>query len=50
MKVESSTLIPNGTAYAIDKDTAGIMLLRRDVMVEDWSDPMTELKRLFGSA
>ena len=40
MKVESSTLVPNGTAYAIDKDIAGIMLLRRDVMVEDWSDPM----------
>jgi hypothetical protein len=38
MKVETSTLVPNGTAYAIDKDIAGIMLLRRDVMVEDWSD------------
>ena len=30
MKVESSTLVPKGTAYAIDKDIAGIMLLRRD--------------------
>ena len=42
MKVESSTLVPNGTAYAIDKDIAGIMLLRRDVTVEDWSDPMAD--------
>jgi len=40
MKVQSSTLVPNGTAYAIDQDIAGIMLLRRDVKVEDWSDPM----------
>ncbi len=42
MKVESSTLVPKGTAYAIDKDIAGIMLLRRDVTVEDWSDPMAD--------
>jgi hypothetical protein len=39
MKVESNTIVPNGTAYAIYKGTAGIMLLRRDVTVEDWSDP-----------
>lgn len=39
MKVESSTLVPKGTAYAIDKDIAGTMLIRRDVTVEDWSDP-----------
>ena len=38
MKVQSSTLVPNGTAYAIDKFIAGIMLIRRDVTVEDWSD------------
>ena len=38
MKVHSSTLVPNGTAYAIDKFIAGIMLIRRDVTVEDWSD------------
>ena len=37
MKVESSTLVPKGTAYAIHKDIAGTMLIRRDVMVEDWS-------------
>ena len=42
MKVESSTLVPNGTAYAIDKDIAGIMLLRRDVKLEDWSDPKAD--------
>jgi hypothetical protein len=38
MNVFSSTLVPNGTAYAIDKLVAGIMLIRRDVTVEDWSD------------
>ena len=35
MKVESSTLVPKGTAYAIDKFIAGIMLVRRDVTLED---------------
>lgn len=39
MNVQSSTLVPNGTAYAIDARVAGIMLIRRDVTVEDWSDP-----------
>ena len=39
MEVQSSTLVPNGTAYAIDVRVAGIMLIRRDVTVEDWSDP-----------
>ena len=40
MKVETSTLVPNGTAYAIDDRVAGMMLIRRDVTVEDWSDPI----------
>ena len=40
MKVETSTLVPNGTAYAIDTRVSGMMLIRRDVTVEDWSDPM----------
>jgi len=40
MKVETSTLVPNGTAYAIDGRVAGMMLIRRDVTVEDWSDPV----------
>jgi HK97 family phage major capsid protein len=40
MNVQSSTLVPNGTAYAIDARVAGIMLIRRDVTVEDWSDPV----------
>jgi hypothetical protein len=39
MDVESSTLVPKGTAYALDKDIAGTMLIRRDVNVEDWSNP-----------
>lgn len=39
MKVQTSTLVPIGTAYAIDTIIAGIMLIRRDVTVEDWSDP-----------
>jgi hypothetical protein len=40
MNVQSSTLVPNGTAYAIDARIAGIMLIRRDITVEDWSDPV----------
>ena len=40
MKVQASTLVPNGTAYAIDTRLAAIMLIRRDIMVEDWSDPL----------
>ena len=39
MKVETSTLVPNGAAYAIDTRVAGIMLIRRDMTVEDWSNP-----------
>lgn len=38
MKVQSSTLVPNGTAYAVDTRVSGIMLIRRDVTTEDWSD------------
>ena len=38
MKVQASTLVPNGTAYAIDTRVAAVMLLRRDVTVEDWED------------
>lgn len=38
MKVYSSTLVPNGTAYAIDTRVAAVMLIRRDVMIEDWVD------------
>src|SRR3972149_1497480 len=39
-KVETSTVVPNGTANAIDARVAGMMLIRRDVTVEDWSDPI----------
>ncbi len=38
MKVQSTTLVPNGTAYAIDTRIAAVMLLRRDITVEDWID------------
>jgi HK97 family phage major capsid protein len=38
MRVQSSTLVPNGTMYAIDTRVASVMLLRRDVTVEDWED------------
>ena len=41
MKVLASTLVSNGTAYAIDTCVAAVMLLRRDVTVEDWEDPKT---------
>lgn len=43
MKVETSTLAPNGTAYAIDTRVAGAILIRRDVTLEDWSDPIANL-------
>ena len=39
MRVQASTLVPNGTAYAIDTRVAAVMLLRRDVTVEDWQEP-----------
>jgi ABC-type molybdate transport system substrate-binding protein len=39
---EPAVLVPNGTAYAIDQATAGIMLIRREVTVENWSDPMAD--------
>ena len=42
MDVQSSTLGPNGTAYAIDPLIAGVMLIRRDVTVEDRSEPKTD--------
>jgi HK97 family phage major capsid protein len=38
MRVQASTLVPNGTAYAIDTRIASAMLLRRDITVEDWED------------
>jgi HK97 family phage major capsid protein len=38
MRVVGSTLVPNGTAFAIDTRVAAIVLLRRDVTVEDWED------------
>ena len=38
MKVQSTTLVPNGTAYAIDTRIAAVMLLRRDITIEDWVD------------
>ena len=43
MRVYSSTLVPNATAYAIDTSHAGVMLIRRDVTVEEWSDPKADL-------
>jgi hypothetical protein len=33
---------PNETAYAIDPQTANIMLLRRNITLEDWSDPRND--------
>ncbi len=38
MRVQASTLVPNGTAYALDSRVASVMLLRRDITVEDWED------------
>jgi hypothetical protein len=41
MRIHATTLIPNGTAFAIDTRVAGVMLLRRDATVEDWEDVKT---------
>lgn len=41
MKVQASTLVPNGTAYAVDARVAAVMLLRRDVTIEDWEEAKT---------
>jgi hypothetical protein len=41
MKVQVSTEITNGIAYAIDTRIASVMLLRRDLTVEDWYDAKT---------
>jgi len=41
MSVQPSTLVTNTTAYAIDSKIAAVMLLRRDVTVEDWVDVKT---------
>ena len=38
MKVQASTLVPNGTAYSIDARVAAVTFVCRDVMVEVWSD------------
>lgn len=38
MRVQASTLVPNGVAYALDTRVASVMLLRRDITVEDWED------------
>ncbi|MBN1244787.1 hypothetical protein JXA31_04260 [Candidatus Bathyarchaeota archaeon] len=38
MRVQASTLVPNGVAYALDTRIASVMLLRRDITVEDWED------------
>jgi len=38
MNVRASTLVPNGVAFAIDTRVAAVMLLRRDLTIEDWQD------------
>jgi HK97 family phage major capsid protein len=38
MKIVSSPLVTNGVALAIDTRIASVMLLRRDIGVEDWED------------
>ncbi|MCW4006166.1 MAG: phage major capsid protein [Candidatus Bathyarchaeota archaeon] len=38
MQIHASNLVPNGTAYVVDTRVAAVMLLRRDITVEDWED------------
>jgi len=39
VNVQASTLVPNGTAYAIGTRVAAVMLIRGDVMIDCLSDP-----------
>ena len=41
MKVQPCNEITNGVAYAVDTRVASVMLLRRDLTVEDWYDAKT---------
>jgi HK97 family phage major capsid protein len=41
MQVQVSTEVPNGTAYATDTRVGSVMLVRRDLTVEDWYDAKT---------
>jgi hypothetical protein len=38
MDVLPSSLVTNGTAYMVDTRVAAVMLLRRDITIEDWVD------------
>lgn len=38
LSVASDNSVPEGTAYAIDTHVASVMLIRRDVTVDEWSD------------
>jgi hypothetical protein len=49
MKVQVSNEITNGVAYAIDTRIASVMLLRRDLTVEDWYDARTGMSGVRGT-
>ena len=49
MKVQVCNEITNGVAYAIDTRVASVMLLRRDLTVEDWYDAKTGKSGIRGS-
>ncbi len=39
MKIFKSSLCTNGTAHAVEKAVAGVMLIRRDITTEPYEDP-----------
>jgi len=39
MKIYKSTLCTNGVAHAVDKASAGVLLVRRDITTEPYEDP-----------
>jgi len=39
MKIYKSTLNTNGVAHAVDKASAGVLLIRRDITTEPYEDP-----------
>ena len=50
MNIQVSTEIANGTAYAIDTRVASVMLLRRDLTIEDWYDAKTGKSGIRGTS
>jgi len=49
MKIYKSSKCTNGTAHAVNKVVAAVMLIRRDITVEDYQDPKNNVFGLVAS-